>query len=159
MDSLDTFDGSKPNLVSTRIIKDINTKLNVDHKFIDNGNRVIYGIGSFYDNYIVPNLFPLIVIALLAIYLTIRYIIKKDREEFEEKIEKVEEKKNTIKQHMINDDNNLTKISDMISDDYLLTDDEDEKEEENEEEVMKMVIDRGSPLDIDRATELVFGKT
>ena len=36
-------------------------------------------MGHFYTNYVQPNLFPIIVIALMAIYLAIRYILKENK--------------------------------------------------------------------------------
>ena len=166
---MDTFDGSEPNLISSKTLADIESKLNnaFDTNDSDNGNRVINGLGSFYTNYVTPNMFPLIVIALLIFYLVIRYILKKDREERElnedpaegnntvgEKVMKrVKTKKQMV--YIDPDDALHTKkntdtdvmgfaqlssahkkepdISDLISDDYLLTNDSDESEEVNDQ--------------------------
>lgn len=142
---MDTFDGSKPNLISSKTLKDIESKL--DTQGIDEGNRVLNGLGSFYENYISPNMFPLIVIMLLALYLTIKYVLKKDREEREEIEEEKNIKRNRVKKQMVNvdpdevlrDKNNKTKkkeaeISDMISDDYLLSDEDSDSYDDQEED-------------------------
>ena len=104
---METFHGSKPDLVSKNMIKEIEDKLNVTHN--DDNNKVIDGIGHFYSNYIRPNLFPLIVVGLLLLYLTIKYIMKKDREEREadpktksKKNDKQKKNKNGICEQMMN---------------------------------------------------------
>lgn len=200
MDVFDTFDGSKPNLVSSRTLKDIEIKLNVPDN-IDNSNKVFNSIGTFYSDYIMPNLFPLIVISLFIIYLAIRYVLKRDQEERDEvETEKIE-KRDRINKHIIktnqkssssstnqksssspinqNDENfginngdnvdNADKnkntyiddqvdLSDIISDDYLLTDDDDYDEEKYNENIMRQVMERGSPHDIEKATNLFFNQ-
>jgi large-conductance mechanosensitive channel len=141
---MDTFDGSKPNLISSKVIKDIESKL--DCPTSDDGNKVINGIGYFYHNYISPNMFPIIIISVLILYLTIKYVLKRDREEKEEFSEKKKKKKNKNKKNTAHnvtktivdnqldfgaDGNNDPDISDIISDDYLLTDDNDVIENNN----------------------------
>lgn len=141
---MDTFDGSVPNLISKRTLEDIESYLNVPYK--DEENKVINGLGAFYNNYISPNLFPIIVISLLIIYLTIKYILKKDREEKEIIDEEKKEKLERVKKHIFktknppSDPSNTTAqqnpqtqpntkttddpdISELISDEYLLTND------------------------------------
>lgn len=204
----DTFDGSKPDLVSSRTIKEIEAKLDVPDN--DEGNRIINGLGSFYANYIAPNMFPLIVIGLLILYLTIKYILKRDREEREEDEEENEVKNNCIKKQMVsvdpdkllknimentndiknnnrndngnenniendNEDDNESEnenrdrnidISDMISDDYLLTNDDIDGENNGGNREIKitqhdanvLLQNRDSTYDIDNAALLVFGK-
>ena len=194
MDVFDTFDGSKPNLISSRTLKDIETKLNVPDN-VDNSSKVLNGIGNFYNEYIVPNFFPIIVISLFIIYLIIRYILKRDREERDIREEEEEEKRDRVNRHIIKNDpedenfennsktgkrthsdkngkNNNDKnvdthiddqvdLSDIISDDYLLTDD-DEDEDYNEQEyndnIMRQVMERGSPYDIEKATSIIFAQ-
>lgn len=127
---MEPFNGNTPNLINNKILKDI--ELDLDVPFEEKSNNMINGIGSFYSNYVEPNLFPLIVITLLALYLTIKYIIKRDREENEvlnTEDSEIEDIKPVIRKtkpiivkpdiHNIADESN---ISDMISDDYLLTD-------------------------------------
>jgi large-conductance mechanosensitive channel len=146
-----TFDGSKPNLISNKTIKDIESRLDIP---FNEENKVIIGIGSFYNNYILPNMFPIIVISLLALYLTIKYVLKKDREEKDEEDEiKYEHNKKTKKLMLKTDIDELLKekenyqkyinknekekhvnknksnISDLISDDYLLSDESIESDD------------------------------
>lgn len=80
--NVDTFDGSRPILVSLDTIRDIEGRLNVP--FNGDENRVLNGLSHFMDEYIFPNMFPIIVISILCIYLLIKYILKQDREEKEE---------------------------------------------------------------------------
>ena len=130
---MEPFNGNIPNLINNKILKDI--EFDLDAPFEEKSNNMINGIGSFYSNYIEPNLFPLIVISLLALYLTIKYILKRDREENEisntedsetENIKPVIRKiKRRIHKPDIEPGNNIpdeSNISDMISDEYLLTD-------------------------------------
>jgi uncharacterized membrane protein len=168
MDVFDTFDGSKPNLISGKTLRDIESTLNIPDN-IDDSNKVLNGIGNFYNEYVVPNLFPLIVISLFIIYLTIRYILKRDREERDEKEEDKEKKRDRVKKHIIKVDlddvtnkkketynDNQIDISDIISDDYLLTDDDDDQE--NDEDILRQVMERGSPYDIEKATQIIFNQ-
>jgi F0F1-type ATP synthase assembly protein I len=179
---MDTFDGSKPDLISNKILKDIESKL--DTPGIEEGNKVLNGLGAFYENYILPNMFPLIVIMLLILYLTIKYVLKKDREENEADTETEKEdydeddemykkiimnKRNNIKKEIIA--RNLRKpippISDMISDDYLITDEDEDDNVNNENDnniaeqdnnVMDMLENRDTSINMDKAASLVFGK-
>lgn len=148
----ETFDGSKPNLISSRLMKDIDTKLNVSHISTDN-NKMLSGIGSFYNNYILPNMFAIIVIMLLVIYLTIRYVLKKDKEEREEEENDDDEydkkRKSKIKKSMVKiDPDDIIKnhkktnegvidvdISDMISDDYMITDLDEDDQQSNHDNI------------------------
>jgi hypothetical protein len=205
---MDTFDGSKPNLISSKTLKDIES--NLDIPGITESNKVINGLGTFYENYILPNMFPLIVIFLLILYLTIKYIIKKDREEkdlngeFNEDSEN-EIKKKKIKKQMIKIDTDdiiynrhnpiIKREADLISDEYLLTDDnessdndsqngnQDENQDENQNNNPNHHMDDGRQIidpndqimdnsmmygggidsrdvtyDLNKATDLVFGK-
>lgn len=73
-----TFDGSQPILVSYETIKGIEDKLSVP--FENDDNKVLNGIGNFYTEYVQPNMFPIIVVSILCVYLFIKYILKQDRE-------------------------------------------------------------------------------
>jgi uncharacterized membrane protein len=75
-----TFDGSKPNLISKKTIKDIESMLNLPDLYKNDNKLNVNNIGSFYDNYILPNLFPIIVIFILVIYLSIKYVLKNKKE-------------------------------------------------------------------------------
>lgn len=133
MDIFDTFEGTQPNLISKTTIKELEDTLGLNNN-IDN-ERMLNGIGSFYDNYIAPNLFPIIVICLLILYLTIKYVIKRDKDEQNKKIRMARHKKQEVKQEVkqiemiknnTDDDNTSSTpdISNMISEDYLLTESE-----------------------------------
>lgn len=126
---MEPYNGDTPNLINNKILKDI--EIDLDVPFKENKNNMINGIGTFYSTYIEPNLFPLIVISMLILYLTIKYIIKRDREEnivlhiqenkpIGDTIKPISKKNNSKSAITVSDDTN---ISDMISDDYLLTDD------------------------------------
>ena len=166
---MDTFDGSKPNLISSKTIKELESKLN-DLPVYNDSNKIFNGLETFYENYIMPNMFPLIVITLLILYLIIKYILKKDRDEKED-IKHVS-KKNVINIHA--KDYKKYDISDMISDEYLLTEDKDiEKDRDS-------IVDDYSEVDypdveypdsdysdekieinnndIDKAANIIFGK-
>lgn len=189
MDSMNPFDGSKPNLIDNKTIRDIESRLALPYD--DEGNRVLNGLGSFYNDYIVPNMFPLIVIFLLIIYLTIKYVLKKDREEKEEQDEEKERKRNRVKKKMlkVDPDDIIEKeeakrtISDLISDDYLLTEDdsEDQNDRDEEEHVQdddiigdvvnmslngprthidteQMLNNRETQYDVDKMARIIFGQ-
>jgi hypothetical protein len=79
-----TFDKSHPALVDSQTIQDIENKLNVPFDQND-GNRVLHGLGNFYTEYVQPNMFPIIVILIMCLYLFIKYVLKQDREEKEHK--------------------------------------------------------------------------
>jgi hypothetical protein len=113
---MNTFDGSKPNLIDNKIIKEIEEALNINY----DENKLFNGVGSFYSNFIQPNLFPIIVISFLVIYLAIKYVIKKDREEKNK--EKISTNKSIDSNHTNNDKvsdtkKNIQKISTNISND------------------------------------------
>jgi hypothetical protein len=182
---METFDGSNPNLISSKTIKDIESQLDLADR--DDGNKVINGIGSFYNNYLSPNLFPIIVVSLLALYLTIKYILKKDREEREDDDLQSETRRHRTKKLMVKVDSNeilnkksnininnkmkkpttldpVPDISDLISDDYLLTDDDNLTDPDNinnmdvsDYEIMKKIDNHDPDNDINKAAKLIFG--
>lgn len=138
-DTFDTFDGSKPNLISKTTLKELEKTIGLNNNEMD--DKMLNGIGSFYENYISPNLFPIIVICLLILYLTIKYIIKRDRDEKNKKIklsktkiikQPINDNKQTNDKKIIennteivdNDTNSTPDISNIISEDYILTDSE-----------------------------------
>ena len=114
---MDTFDGSKPNLINGDVIRKLESELNIDMH--DEGNKVLNGIGNFYTTYILPNMFPIIVICLLIIYLFIKYVIKKDRDEaMQNELKNKKKKKNkhdTIKNEK-NKNKEISPINDQIDD-------------------------------------------
>lgn len=74
-----TFMGSNPDLIHPRVIAELERELDVPT--IDNRSSVGNTLYWFYDDIILPNMFPIIVILALIIYLVIRYIIKQDKDE------------------------------------------------------------------------------
>lgn len=121
---MDTFDGSKPNLISSKTLDELeanlkNTMSNKEHMTITEG------ISSFYLNYIEPNLFPIIVVMLLCLYLTLKYMIKNIHNgkgnTFKNK-QKLKQKINHVVSPSIYKKNENYDMSELISDDYLLTD-------------------------------------
>ncbi len=177
---MDTFDGSVPNLISKRTFEDIDSYLNIPHK--DSENKVINGLGAFYNNYISPNLFPIIVISLLIIYLLIKYILKKDREEKEIIEEEKKEKLDRVKKHIFKNDlpensqtqqnqsnqsnqsnpqtqqniktTNEPDISELISDEYLLTNDSESNN--NNMHNNEIIHNEYANNEFDRAAALIF---
>lgn len=70
------FSGSMPNLVSDKVIKKI-TKIFKDAESVTVTNH----LSNFYDNYIKPNLFALLMFVTLALFLTVKYFVKKYKDE------------------------------------------------------------------------------
>jgi hypothetical protein len=103
-----TFYGIEPNLIINTTLQNIEAPLNITYP--KEGNKIFDGIGNFYNNYISPNMFSIIVICCFAIYLFINYVIKKDKEE-----KKIIKEKEEIQELTDND------ISNYISDDYLIS--------------------------------------
>jgi len=78
------FSKSKPNLINSKILKDINKTLDVPYNkptniFTNTCSRI-------YHNYICPNAFPLILIILIMIFLLVRYMLKKNKKKNTKKI-------------------------------------------------------------------------
>jgi len=137
---MNPFIGSEPDLINNRIIVELENQLNRHHAPID--LNIFKGVGSFYNNFIEPNMFPIIVITLLVLYLTIKYVIKRDNDEknndekniadldsdadINANINDVEKIHHTISRKKNHQDNNHqdNNLSQHISDDYLLTESE-----------------------------------
>jgi hypothetical protein len=101
--NFETFDNTQPNLISKKVLNDIDnlcSKPKIEHK-----NKVLVGISSFYDVYISPNMFPIIMLSIFCTYLLIKYILKKNKDM------KRKYKKNKII-------NKELDVGDAISDDY-----------------------------------------
>ncbi|ATZ80781.1 hypothetical protein BMW23_0735 [Bodo saltans virus] len=65
------FSGSKPSLISDKILKKL------DNYFVVKNNENVHNhLLKIYEDYIKPNLFAIIVIVIVVIFLSIRYIIK-----------------------------------------------------------------------------------
>lgn len=173
---MDTFDGSLPDLISNKMIKNIESRLDVTRG--NDNNHVINGLGSIYNNYIAPNLFPIIVVSLLCIYLTIKYVLKKDREEKDVNLPANSKTKKIMFKHgntersagdhdhcnaersaddRCNSNNN--NISDIISDDYLLTDSDNDNSDTSHPINLDNKLDCREPsYDLNRVATLVFGE-
>lgn len=88
---MDLFSRTKPELVNPKSLKQINKLYNLTsgERIPTFGENLLY----FYDNYIFPNLFPLVVLLVVALFLTIRYMLKKHRQENFKKHSKPKKKK------------------------------------------------------------------
>ena len=116
---MNSYSNTKPQLVSSKILKQLGKTFKVPKieqtKWTDS-------MSNFYEEYIRPNLFALIVFALLTIFLTIKYIIKNDRHKKKAIIKK------TIDQIKYNDDfESLYKSNNSVYDgsiypEYMLKD-------------------------------------
>ena len=72
------YSNTKPELVSSKLLHNMEKIFgNYTNNITDNTWQ--NNMGHFYTNYVQPNLFPIIVIALMAIYLAIRYILKENK--------------------------------------------------------------------------------
>jgi len=81
----DFFSGAKPSLISSKMLKDINKHLEFS---ASDGPTWGQSVGGFYENYIKPNIFPIVIFAVFAIFLLIRYLIKKDKDKDKNKYKK-----------------------------------------------------------------------
>jgi hypothetical protein len=145
------FEGSLPNLISSKTLEEFESQYKVSK--VEKNNKFVLGVGYFYSNYIIPNLFPLIIISFLIIYIFVKYVIKKDNKE-KKHIKKI--KPLMLKKQVIDDE---IDISDVISDDYLLTDEEKVLDEDLE------VLEQNDPYEmvdsnqkqLDAAAKIIFG--
>jgi hypothetical protein len=104
MYSRSTFIGSEPMLINPQILGRMEEELNVPN--LSNNQTIGDTLYWVYDDIFLPNLFPIIVISVLMIYLLIKYIIKKDSDEQFEKdiMKKIEDDDNhKTKSHKHND--------------------------------------------------------
>jgi hypothetical protein len=97
---------SKPNLISSKTLKNIDKIFKSDIKTIQNDWK--HNLLLFYYDYIKPNLFPLIVFLLVAIYLILRYLVKNnnpnDNNNNNNKLKKNKKRKIKNKNVINNDD-------------------------------------------------------
>ncbi len=113
---MDVFTGNEPDLVNNSLFQDVET--NYDIKFGKNKFGTL--MRFMYENYVQPNMFPIIVILFLCIYLLIKYLLKKNYPTSQNiKQSNIPQLLNNVPE-IINDD-----IASFISDDYLLTDTND----------------------------------
>lgn len=120
---MDPFIGSEPDLINNRMIVAIETPLTGSY---DNKSNLLTGMGIFYNKYIEPNMFPLIILTISLLYLSIKYVIKRDNDE--KHIDDHETAENFQKKHPSHihkgTDNLMDDLVHQISDDYLLTESE-----------------------------------
>src|SRR5690606_27212258 len=122
---MDTFDGSMPNLISDRLLENIDSKLNnistID--ILPNQNKkMMNGVSFFYTNFVKPNLFFIIMIGILILFLVFRYIRKVDRDSKKKEKPKKKKEKQYVKEKKQINVNVESNVADMISDDYLIDD-------------------------------------
>jgi len=86
-----------PCLISSKVIKHINDQYHIGGVTQLKQQEWTFNFNTIYADYIQPNLFPLIVIILLAIYLSIKYVLKQDSIKTK-KIQKLKQIHNQIKQ-------------------------------------------------------------
>jgi hypothetical protein len=89
MDNSQFFSGIKPNLINEKALKSISKIL--DESTIYNQPTTGENLLKLYENYIKPNMFGLLVIVIISIFLFIRYIIKKYNESTDIEIDLNEE--------------------------------------------------------------------
>lgn len=103
------FSNTQPNLLNDKALNSFNKIFKIDNEIkLTTGEHLI----KMYDNYIKPNLFALIIISLVFIFLFIKYIVKKYNEEIKIK-EEIDNINNETNENN-NDDNKeieLEKIS------------------------------------------------
>lgn len=68
----------RPLLVNNKVMKDIDKLMDVPDDITPTWKD---SMGNLYCDYIQPNIFPIMVFILIGLYLFIRYLIKKDREQ------------------------------------------------------------------------------
>jgi hypothetical protein len=78
IDNTQFFSGTKPNLINEKALKSINKIL--DNNTIPNQATTGEHLYKLYDDYIKPNMFGILVIVVISLFLFIRYIIKKYNE-------------------------------------------------------------------------------
>jgi len=76
---MEYFSGTIPELISSKTIKNIS-------KTLQTGGDIsppswTENVVTFYQNYIQPNLFPIIVLIIISVYLFIMYVLKRDKDE------------------------------------------------------------------------------
>ena len=81
---MNTFHGIDPQLITNTTLNELEAMLNIEAP--TQRNKIFNGLGNFYSNYIVPNLFSIIVIVAFATYLIINYVINREKKENKEKI-------------------------------------------------------------------------
>lgn len=105
------YSNSKPQLVSNKILKQLGKTFKVTNVEQTQWSN---SMGNFYEDYVQPNLFAIIVFVLLTLFLTIRYALKIDENKKKAKIRKLS-KKIHYKSHRNNFESDLPIYNDMGS--------------------------------------------
>lgn len=157
MDNTQFFSGMRPNLINEKALKTIN-------KILDNSEIPPPTTGEhlfkLYDEYIKPNVFGILIIVIISLFLFIRYVIKKYNDsdaQIDAEIENVDEnvnkennknKENKEKRNVSSDDDQFTLSTDN-SDDNNGDEPKEERElglEELNEEYNKAVRENASQM-------------
>lgn len=83
------YSNTKPQLVSNKILKQLGKTFKVTNV---EQTQWTDSVGNFYEDYVRPNLFALIVFVLLALFLTMRYVLKADETKKKATIRKLSKK-------------------------------------------------------------------
>jgi hypothetical protein len=112
---MNVYSNTKPMLVSNKTLKNLGKKFKVAQTDQIHWND---SVGNFYEDYIQPNLLALIVMALLVIFLTIKYILnlneKKKKASIKAVARKIKYKKqynNDFDQNIFDNSSNLSNLS------------------------------------------------
>jgi hypothetical protein len=154
------YSNSKPNLINSKTIKQIDKVFNNIQKSEPTWNE---NMKLFYKKYVSHNIFPILVLFLLVIYLTMRYVIKTNKIEKtkkrkrKRKHKKIRSKKrfdvkyndDYIPVHINNDShddsdiNNILDVDDVsyIDDEYSINLEEEEESEGVENNDINSVFD------------------
>ncbi len=124
---MNPFIGNDPDIISQKLFFEIESELNKNLLSFENDDEFFLDIEGFFTEYIKPNLFPLIVILSLVVYLCIRYAIKQSASN-----DLQNDNVNIINTDIMQVPNshiqlNNDKLLPHISDEYLLTTDESSK--------------------------------
>lgn len=77
---MDYFSGANPDLISNKSLKELNIIL--QHPTVEHPT-LASNFSGFYSDYIQPNIFPIIIFVLISVYLFIKYVLKRDKDENE----------------------------------------------------------------------------
>lgn len=83
------YSNTKPQLVSNKILKQLGKTFKVTHV---EHTQWSDSMGNFYEDYVRPNLFAIIVFVILTLFLTIRYVLKADETKKKANIRKLSKK-------------------------------------------------------------------
>jgi hypothetical protein len=150
IDNTQFFSGTKPNLINEKALKSINKIL--DTSTIQNQETTGEHLYKLYDNYVKPNMFGLLVIVIVSLFLFIRYIIKK----YNQSVQIDNEIENDFEQSDSDNDNKKNNFAD--SDKFTLGSTNSSikniKKKDNDDDDVNKDTDKDSVNDGSRFTEL-----